>query len=90
MTLVIMDSLMTQLQATRVGQQSKRLTAVAESRGHTILDLAESWLLAHAVVGSVLTGATKPEQVDANVAAADWKLDADDMVAVAEALAPPA
>ena len=66
----------------------ERLTAVAEERGHTILDLAESWLLAHDVVGSVLTGATKPQQVDANVAAAEWKLDADDMAAVAEALSP--
>jgi aryl-alcohol dehydrogenase-like predicted oxidoreductase len=68
----------------------ERLTAVAEERGHTILDLAESWLLAHDVVGSVLTGATKPEQVDANVAAAEWKLTAEDMAAVAEALSPSA
>jgi aryl-alcohol dehydrogenase-like predicted oxidoreductase len=68
----------------------ERLTAVAEDRGHTILDLAVSWLLAHDVVGSVITGATKPEQVDGNVAAGEWKLDADDMAAVAEALSPSA
>ena len=49
-----------------------------------------SWLLAHDVVGSVITGATKPEQVDGNVAAGEWKLDADDMAAVAEALSPSA
>ena len=46
----------------------------AESRGHTILDLAVAWLLAHRVVASVIAGATKPEQVRANAAAARWRL----------------
>jgi aryl-alcohol dehydrogenase-like predicted oxidoreductase len=50
------------------------LIAFSESRGHTILDLAFSWLLAHPTVASVIAGATKPEQVQANADAANWKL----------------
>ena len=45
------------------------LTAFAEQRGHTILDLALSWLGSNPVVASVIAGATKPEQVQANVEA---------------------
>ncbi len=50
------------------------LIAFSESRGHTILDLAFSWLLAHPTVASVIAGATKPEQVQANASAANWQL----------------
>ena len=64
----------------------ERLTDAAESVGHTILELAVCWLLAQDGVSSVLTGATKPEQVEANVASAEWRLDADELAAVAEAL----
>lgn len=65
----------------------ERLLAVAEARGHPLLDLAFSWLLAHAPVASVIAGATTPEQVRANVAAASWTLTPDDLAAVDEALA---
>jgi aryl-alcohol dehydrogenase-like predicted oxidoreductase len=65
----------------------ERLTAAAEGRGHTILELAICWLLAQDGVSSVLTGATKAEQVVANVAAASWRMDADDLAAVNEAFA---
>ena len=54
------------------------LIAFSEARGHTILDLAFSWLLAHPTVASVIAGATKPEQVQANAAAANWKLTEDE------------
>lgn len=50
------------------------LVAIAESKGHTILELAFSWLLAQPTVTSVIAGATRPEQVAANAAAADWEL----------------
>ena len=63
------------------------LTGWAESRGHTVLDLAFAWLLAHDVVGSVIAGATRPEQVKANVEAARWKLSADDLVDLRRLLA---
>jgi len=64
------------------------LTKVAESRGHTLLELAVSWLAAQPTVSSVIAGATKPEQVTANAAALDWQLTDDDRAAVEEALAP--
>jgi aryl-alcohol dehydrogenase-like predicted oxidoreductase len=50
------------------------LIAYAESRGHTVLELAISWLLAHRVVASVIAGASSAQQVRANVGAAGWTL----------------
>ncbi len=50
------------------------LESFALSRGRTILDLAFSWLSAQPTVSSVIAGATKPEQVELNVKAADWSL----------------
>jgi aryl-alcohol dehydrogenase-like predicted oxidoreductase len=57
----------------------ERLTAFAESHGHSILDLAFSWLLAHEPVVSVIAGATRPEQIEANVAAANWPLTPEEL-----------
>lgn len=59
--------------------QVERLIGFAEARGHTILELAVSWLLAHPIVSSVIAGATKPGQVTANAKAAEWVLTAEDM-----------
>ena len=53
----------------------EKLIAFSESRGHTILELAFSWLLSRPMVASVIAGATKPEQVTANAGAGDWKLE---------------
>ncbi|MDP9315406.1 MAG: aldo/keto reductase [Chloroflexota bacterium] len=55
------------------------LIQFAEARGQTILELAVSWLLARAVVASVIAGATKPEQVRANAGAAAWRLTEADL-----------
>lgn len=56
----------------------EELRAFCEQRGHTMLELAFSWLAAQPSVASVIAGATKPEQVRANAEAASWKLsDAD-------------
>ncbi len=52
------------------------------SRGHTLLELAVSWLLAKPVVCSVIGGATKPEQVEQNVKAAEWALSAADLAEI--------
>ena len=60
----------------------ERLEAFAAERGHTLLELAFSWLLARPMVTSVIAGATKPEQLDQNIRAADWKLTAEDMSAI--------
>jgi len=58
------------------------LEQFAEERGHTILELAIGWLASLPHVGSVIAGATSPEQVAQNVAAAAWALDADEMAEV--------
>ncbi|HEY6751263.1 MAG TPA: aldo/keto reductase [Rubrobacteraceae bacterium] len=52
----------------------EQLETFAKDRGHTILELAISWLVAQPVVASVIAGATSPEQVGANVEAAKWQL----------------
>jgi aryl-alcohol dehydrogenase-like predicted oxidoreductase len=56
-----------------------KLEAFAQERDHTVLELAIAWLLANDTVSSVIAGATKPEQVVANVKAVDWKLTAEEM-----------
>jgi aryl-alcohol dehydrogenase-like predicted oxidoreductase len=61
----------------------ERLIAFAESRGHTLLELAFSWLAARAEVASIIAGAVKPEQVRANAQAASWKLTEADQAALA-------
>jgi aryl-alcohol dehydrogenase-like predicted oxidoreductase len=54
------------------------LIAFAQSKGHTLLELAFSWLLSRSVVSSVIAGAMTEEQVRANARAAKWTLtDAD-------------
>jgi aryl-alcohol dehydrogenase-like predicted oxidoreductase len=63
------------------------LRSFAESKGHTLLELAMSWPLARPVVASVIAGATSPEQVTANAAAARWRLTQADLAAV-DALVP--
>jgi aryl-alcohol dehydrogenase-like predicted oxidoreductase len=63
-------------------EKVERLKAFAEQRGHTLLELAFSWLLAHRVVASVIAGATKPEQVEANAKAAEWELTKEELTEV--------
>jgi aryl-alcohol dehydrogenase-like predicted oxidoreductase len=50
------------------------LIEFSKSRGHTILELAFSWLLRRPAVVSVIAGATSPEQARSNAAAASWEL----------------
>jgi aryl-alcohol dehydrogenase-like predicted oxidoreductase len=63
------------------------LEAYAAERGATLLDVAIGGLLARPVVSSVIAGATRPEQVAANVAAAGWEPDEDDLAALERVLA---
>jgi aryl-alcohol dehydrogenase-like predicted oxidoreductase len=58
------------------------LEAFAARRGHTLLELAFSWLLRDEVVASVIAGATTPQQVEQNVRAAGWKLSAEDLAEI--------
>lgn len=63
-----------------------RLTKFAEEAGHTMLELAFSWLVSNPTVASVIAGATTPAQVAANVAAASWQLDEADRTTVDQAM----
>jgi aryl-alcohol dehydrogenase-like predicted oxidoreductase len=54
----------------------------AEERGVTLLQVAIGGLLAQPAVSSVIAGATKPEQVRANVAAGAWEPTSDDLAAL--------
>jgi aryl-alcohol dehydrogenase-like predicted oxidoreductase len=65
----------------------ERLIAFAEERGHTILELAFSWLLTRRTVASVIAGATRPEQVRGNAQAAGWRLSDEDLAEVDRILA---
>jgi aryl-alcohol dehydrogenase-like predicted oxidoreductase len=60
----------------------ERLTAFAAERDHTLLELAVSWLLCLPHMASVIAGATSPEQVRANAAAATWRLSDAEMADV--------
>ena len=63
-------------------QKLGRLEEFAQARGHTVLDLAIGWLASQPHVGSVIAGATKPEQVEQNAKAAEWKLSPDELAEV--------
>src|SRR5262249_39848724 len=60
----------------------EKLTDFAAQRSHKLIDVAFGWLLAKPVISSVIAGATSAEQVEANVAAATWRLSADEATAV--------
>ncbi|MBF6559227.1 MAG: aldo/keto reductase [Candidatus Binataceae bacterium] len=57
----------------------ERLDEFAGKRGHSLLELAVCWLAAQPMVASVICGATRPEQVSANVKAMDWKLAPEEL-----------
>jgi aryl-alcohol dehydrogenase-like predicted oxidoreductase len=61
-----------------------RLAAYADAHGRTMLDLAFAWLLGHPPVSSVIAGATRPEQVQANAGAASWRMTLTEVAEVAE------
>jgi aryl-alcohol dehydrogenase-like predicted oxidoreductase len=57
----------------------ERLQGFAMERGHTLLELALSWLARRPAVASVIAGATRPEQVEQNARAAGWALTQEEM-----------
>ena len=60
----------------------EHLESFASTRGHTMLELAFSWLAAQPVVSTIIIGATRPEQVRENAEAADVQLSAADIEAI--------
>ena len=57
----------------------EKLEDFCAARGHTMVELAFSWLLSRSVTASVIAGATKAEQVRQNAAAGEWRLSAEDL-----------
>jgi aryl-alcohol dehydrogenase-like predicted oxidoreductase len=84
----------TRLAGTEAGSEAQfdtveQLEAFAAARGISLIDVAIAGLDAQPAVGSVIAGATKPEQVRANVASLDWEPSADDLAEL-DRLAPSA
>jgi aryl-alcohol dehydrogenase-like predicted oxidoreductase len=55
----------------------EKLEALAAKAGCSLLDMAMGWLLSRPMLSSVIAGATKPEQVEANIKAAEWRPTAE-------------
>lgn len=62
----------------------EKLETFAKERSHSVGELAIAWLLSHPWLASVIAGAMSPEQLSANVAAADWKLTEDEVAQIDE------
>ena len=71
-------------------QIAEKLGDFAATRGKSLLELAFSWLACRPQVASVIAGATKPEQIEANVKAADWVLTPAEMAEIDRITPPPA
>jgi aryl-alcohol dehydrogenase-like predicted oxidoreductase len=65
----------------------ERLMAFGEQRGHTILELAMSWLASQPEIATVIAGATSAEQVRANAEAVEaWRLSEDEFAEIDDLL----
>jgi aryl-alcohol dehydrogenase-like predicted oxidoreductase len=60
----------------------EKLQAFAEKRGHSMLELAFSWLASRPQVSSVIAGATRVEQVEQNVKAIGWAMSAEEIAEI--------
>jgi aryl-alcohol dehydrogenase-like predicted oxidoreductase len=63
-----------------------RLRPVAEEAGVSMAELALAWVLRRPELASAIVGASRPEQVHANVKASGIELSADTVAAIDEAL----
>lgn len=70
------------LRSNRTLTAVQQLRPIAEARGLTLAQLALAWVLRLPVVSSAITGASRPSQVDDNVAASGVKLDQDTLDAI--------
>ncbi|MCH2514094.1 MAG: aldo/keto reductase [Dehalococcoidia bacterium] len=57
----------------------EQLEVFVEKRGHSTVELAFAWILARKSVGSVIAGASTPDQIRQNAAAAEWELTDNEM-----------
>ena len=63
-----------------------KLEVFAKEHGHSIGELAIAWLLSHPWLSTVIAGATKIEQVSANVAASGRELTSEEIARLAQIL----
>jgi aryl-alcohol dehydrogenase-like predicted oxidoreductase len=61
-----------------VTARAETLNVWAQARGHSLVELAIAWVLAHPAVTVCLCGAKSPEQVDDHIRAASWQLNDED------------
>ena len=54
----------------------------ATARDKSLVDLAFAWLLADPIVGTVIAGASSPEQIAQNARASEWQLSQDERTEV--------
>lgn len=64
----------------------RKLEAWAGDHGHTILELAMSWLTSNPVVATVIAGATSPKQIQSNAKAGGWALTTEQRAEIAAIL----
>ena len=64
-----------------------RLETYAKDHGYDLLTLAISWLAAQQAITSIISGASRPEQLMSNANAARWKLSAAELAEVDAILA---
>jgi aryl-alcohol dehydrogenase-like predicted oxidoreductase len=81
-----MGSFMGPLLSDAVLEAVDRLRPVADEAGLTLTELALAWVLRRPEVASAIVGASRPEQVHANVKASGIELSADTLAAIDQAL----
>jgi aryl-alcohol dehydrogenase-like predicted oxidoreductase len=68
-------------------QIARALEAYARDHGHTLLELAFSWLVSQPRVATVIAGASRPSQIESNVAAGNWKITPDEFSDIRDVVA---
>jgi aryl-alcohol dehydrogenase-like predicted oxidoreductase len=63
-----------------------KLQTFAQARGRSMVELAIGWLATQPVVGCIITGATKPEQIEENARASSWRLTPEELAEVDQTL----
>ncbi|MCU1491285.1 MAG: aldo/keto reductase [Acidimicrobiaceae bacterium] len=70
--------------------QVERLIQWGADHGRSLIEIAYGGLIGRPVVGTVIAGASRPEQVRSNVEAASWRPTAEELAAIDEIVPPPA
>ena len=80
--MAVMKRLADRYMTERNWDKVEKLEAFCAARGHSMLALAFSWLASRPCLSSIIAGATRPEQIEQNVQAVNWKLSADDLAEI--------